>query len=98
MKLSVHFSFKALPGLTKKYIQFVLWAFLLFVMLMEFFIVKAAIDMVLIARAPAPGAQAQIVRVDFDQYSSIEKRLEDDANFAPQPIKYTSPFGQAPTQ
>ncbi len=96
MKLSIQPNFKAFPSLIKKHFQFVLWGFLIFVLVMEFFVIKDSIDLILIARAPAPGAQAQLVRVNFEQYKLIEKRLEDDSQFNPDPVKYTSPFGAPP--
>lgn len=98
MKLDLKFNFAALPGLAKKYIQFVLWAFLIIVLAMEFFVIKNSVDLALLARTTAPGAQAQIVRVNFEQYKAIEKRLQDNTGFQPQPVKYTNPFGLAPAK
>lgn len=94
MKLSFKFSLKTIPALAKKHIQALLWLFLIVIMAMEFFVIKSSLDLILAARATAPGAQAQIIRVNFEQYKLIEKRLDDNNQYSPNPIKYTSPFGQ----
>ncbi len=91
MKLSLNF--KSLPNLFRKYIHFFLWGALLFVIAMEFFVIKEAADMVQLARDPAPGVQSKIIRVDFNQYSLIEKRLNESAQYEPTPITYPNPFG-----
>src|SRR5688572_25770959 len=95
MKLS--FNPKTIPSLFRKYIHFFLWGFLAFVILMEFFVIKEAVDMVLLASNPAPGVQSRIIKVDFEQYKLIEKRLEDSAQYEPGAITYPNPFGVVDT-
>lgn len=91
MKFS--FSFKSIPQLFKTHIHYLLWIFLAVVIAMEMLIVKAAVDMVLLARSPAPGVQSKIIRVDFAQYELIEKRLNASAQYEPETVNYPSPFG-----
>lgn len=94
MKLS--FNLKSISQLFRKNIHYLLWVFLIAIIALEFFVVKAAYDMVALARNPAPGAQGKVIRVDFEQYKKIEQRLEASAEFEPGTVTYPNPFGLPP--
>src|SRR6188472_2185590 len=95
MKLSINF--RSIPLLFKNYIHFFLWGFLIFVIVMEFVVIKTQFDTVQLALEPAPGVQGKIIRVDFPQYKLIEKRLKANAEYEPGTITYPNPFSVPPS-
>ncbi|MDQ3018355.1 MAG: hypothetical protein M3Q64_00570 [bacterium] len=94
MKLS--FNLKVITSFFQKNTAVLLWAFLVIVLLLEFFIIKGAIDMVLRVHNIPEGFQTQIVRVNLQQYEAIEKQLQKDTGFEPAPVTQASPFGLPP--
>ena len=84
---------KSIAAQARKNIPVVLWVFLLLVVLLEAWVIKGAIDMVLYARNSESLVQGQIVRVNFEQYDLIEKRLENNRVFTASEPTQGSPFG-----
>ena len=93
---NININLGLLTRIFKQHTSVLLWVFLLIVILLEFTVVKGAVDMVRRVRNTAPNVQTQIVRVNISQYNAIEKLLEENLSFDPSVTTNDSPFGTPP--
>lgn len=71
----------------------VLWLFLALVILAEAWVIKASVDKVLTANDLTQFSSAQLTRVNFNTYESIDKRLTENSAFLPEEPNTADPFG-----
>lgn len=93
MKLNFSVNYKDVLAFLMKRINLVLWIFLGLVLLAEGFVIKDSISKVLLIADQSQIAGAQLVRVDFNLYDSIEKRLNENSQYLPSSLDSPDPFG-----
>ncbi|QQS23074.1 hypothetical protein IPM19_00695 [bacterium] len=81
-----------LPFILKRF-SLVLWVFLGLVIIAEAFVIKSSIAKMNKAQEQSQFANSQLVRVNFDSYEAIEKRLSENASFVPSTPTSGDPFG-----
>lgn len=73
---------------------FCFWLVLFVLVVFEFYALKSALQFVLIKKDEivATNASSKAVRIDFENYSSIVKRIEKSSVFQPQQLEGPNPF------
>ncbi|HAG27484.1 TPA: hypothetical protein DCG61_01730 [Patescibacteria group bacterium] len=95
--LSLSFDIKGiLPALFKKF-SLVLWIALALLIVAEGLIIKRSFDKIMTANDSSLYANVQLVRVNFNTYDQIEKRLNENTNFLPSTPVSPDPFGLPPS-
>lgn len=94
--INLKFDYKGIAGLVVKKLPLVLWLLLGLVILAEAWIIKGSVDQVLTALDQSQFAGAQLVRVNFESYDRIEKRLNENQQFLPPEPDTADPFGLRP--
>ncbi len=98
MKLSLKFDFKKSLSYILKRFSLVLWVFLGLVVIAEALTIKASVSQILQANAEQAINNAKLLRVNFETYNSIEKRLTTNSSFIPSESTGIDPFGVAPNK
>jgi hypothetical protein len=94
--IKLKFDLKQILPLVFRRFSLILWIALGLIVVAEGFVIKRSLDKIMIANDSSLYANVQLVRVNFNIYDKIEKRLNDNINFVPpQPIA-TDPFGLPP--
>ncbi len=93
MKLELKFDYKKTLSYVLKRFSLVLWVFLGLVLLAEALTIKASVNQILEANAEQAISNAKLLRVNFETYNAIEKRLTDNAAFVPSESSGIDPFG-----
>lgn len=95
---NINFSFdiKAITAFLLKKLPLVLWILLGLVIAAEAFVIKGSVDKILNATDQSEFAGAQLVRLNFDGYERIEKRLNENLQYLPPEPDTADPFGQRP--
>lgn len=96
--LKLSFDLKSIGQSLLKKFSLVLWVMLGLVILAEAWVIKGSVDKVLTATDQSQFANTQLVRVNFDAYDRIEKRLMDNENFLPPEPETADPFGLRPSE
>ncbi|HMR55158.1 MAG TPA: hypothetical protein PKD34_01020 [Candidatus Doudnabacteria bacterium] len=94
--IKLKFDLKGILPLVFRRFSLVLWIALGLVIAAEGFVIKRSFDKIMIANDSSLFANVQLIRVNFNTYDEIEKRLNENTNFLPpQPIA-ADPFGLPP--
>lgn len=80
-----------LPFILKRF-SLVLWVFLGLVIIAEAFVIKSSIAKINKAQDQSQFSNSQLVRVNFNFYEAIEKRLSENAVFMPSQPTSGDPF------
>lgn len=96
MNIKVKFDYKSFLQLVLKKFSIVLWIFLALVIIAEGFVVKDSLNKIMTVSDQSLYAGAQLIRVNFPLYDSIEKQIEDNTKYLPQFDNINSPFGLKP--
>lgn len=94
--VNISFDLKSLTRNLLKRFSVVLWVILGLVILAEAWIIKGSVDKVMTASDNSQFAGAQLVRVNFEAYERIEKRLNLNQQFLPPEPQTADPFGLRP--
>lgn len=94
--INLKFDFKNIGRVLIKRFSIVLWVVLGFVLLAESWVIKSSVDKILTASDDSQFSNAQLVRVNFDLYDSIEKRLIENQTYLPPEPSTRDPFGIRP--
>lgn len=94
MKLSINP--KQLIGQLQKHFSILLSLCLVVVMLLEFFVIKHSVDLVLRVKNQVPNFQTRITRVNLQRYGAIEQRIEENNNYTATGVPVVNPFGPIP--
>lgn len=92
MKLNLNFSFVDLYSKAKQNISLVLLVVLGLLILMELWTVKGAWGVLATSQDSTLIVPPKLVRVNFNNYESIVKRIELSAVYEPQPFIQRNPF------
>ncbi len=93
MKIDLKFSLKSILPFILKRFSVVLWVFLGIIILAEAFTIKSSVDMITQANSEPLLNTAQLLRVNFESYEKIDKRLSHNLSFTPSEPKAGDPFG-----
>lgn len=91
--VNLKFDFKNIGQAIIKRFSIVLWVVLGFVILAESWVIKSSVDKILTASDDSQFSNTQLVRVNFDLYDSIEKRLIENQTYLPPEPSTRDPFG-----
>ena len=96
MNINLKFDYKKILQLLLKKFSIVLWVFLGLVIIAEGFVIKDSLDKILVASDQSQFAGAQLIRVNFNAYDSIEKQLDENSKYLPGFDNTNNPFGIKP--
>ena len=96
MNINIKFDYKQILQLLLKKFSIVLWVFLALVIIAEGFVIKDSLDKILTATDQSLFAGAQLIRVNFPVYDSIEKQIDENSKYLPQFDNVNDPFGTKP--
>jgi hypothetical protein len=99
MKLSLNFKqgtavFKKL----KQNISLALWAFLGVIAILTGYIIYGEVGKIFLVATDTEEAQGKIVRLNIALYQELEKKLDDNAQFIPQPVSNPDAFTYVPNK
>src|SRR5437868_6822334 len=94
----IKFQILSLLGKLRGSISIFFSAALVLLIIFEILVLKRAITTVLnIARANPTVQASQLVRINFNAYDKIVKRIQDAPSYVPDQSLYSDPFGSAVT-
>lgn len=91
--MNLSFDLKGIVSKARANIGLTLWAALIVLILLEGWVVQRSVSILLSANQVEPNAKTQTVRVNFNLYDTIVKRLEDNSSFIPTGVTARNPFG-----
>lgn len=98
MKINLKFDFKKIIPIILNRFSLVLWLILLLVALAESYVISASVAKINRANEQGEIDSAQLVRINFSAYDTIEKRLNHNQEFVPQEPTSSDPFGLPPSK
>jgi hypothetical protein len=96
--IDIKFDYKAILQFLLKRFSIVLWVFLGLVIIAEGFVIKDSLNKILTATDQSVFAGAQLIRVNFTVYDTIEKHIDGNSKFLPEFDSAPNPFGTKPEQ
>lgn len=94
--MKININVKSIGEIAQKHFSIVLGLCLAVVVIMEFFVIKRSVDMILSIKNQTPNLQTRIVRVNLPLYMDIEKRIEANNNYTASGTPASNPFGLPP--
>ncbi len=94
--MNISFYLKGIARNLVKRFSLVLWVALGLIILAEAWVIKGSLDKVLTAADETPLGNTQLVRVNFESYERIEKKLNFNQQYLPPEPETADPFGLPP--
>lgn len=92
MKLSLNLN--SITSRFKRNKLLIFWVAIIVLLLAEIWVLKGSIGILFDTKpqVPVSGTSAQVVHINFDQYNSVIKKLDDANSYQPIEVPVSNPF------